>query len=124
MQAIMGALLAGAYAMKIRADLSGLPADQAAKVSDETADALTSSFDSASGVAAQYPDYATQITSAAADAFTDGKSAAIAIALLVTLLAMVLVLVVFPRKQQEERYYASVLDEQAPGAQSREAVDA
>ena len=110
MQAVMGALLAGAYAMKIRADLASLPADQASQVSDETADALTSSFDSAAGVAAQYPDYATQITSAAADAFTDGKSAAIAVALVLTLLASVLVFAVFPRKKQEEEYYASVQD--------------
>ena len=42
-----GALLAGAYAASMAADLAALPADQAAKVSDETADALTSSFQSA-----------------------------------------------------------------------------
>ena len=116
MQAVMGALLAGAYAMKIRSDLTQLPPDDAAKVSNETADALTSSFDSATQVAQQYPDYASQITSAAADAFTDGKSAAIAIALLMTVLAMVLVLLVFPRKAAEEAYYAKVLDDAGAGS--------
>jgi hypothetical protein len=114
MQAVMGALLAGAYAMKIRGDLGTLPPADAAAVSDETADALTSSFDNAAQVAQQYPDYATQITDAAATAFTDGKSAAMAVALLVTVLAMVLVLVVYPRKAQEEAYYAKVLADVEP----------
>ena len=107
MQAIMGALLAGAYAARIGADLAALPPQDAAKVSDDTADALTSSFQSAEQVAQQYPDYASQITSAAADAFTSGKSAAIAVALLMTLIGLVLVLVVYPRKDAEEAYYAA-----------------
>jgi MFS transporter, DHA2 family, multidrug resistance protein len=110
MQAIMGALLAGAYAARIGADLASLPAEDAAKVSDTTSDALTSSFQSAEQVAQQYPDYATQITSAAADAFTSGKSAAIGVALIMTLIGLVLVLVVYPRKQAEEAYYAKVQD--------------
>jgi hypothetical protein len=108
MQAIMGALLAGAYAARIGADLASLPPQDAAKVSDDTADALTSSFQSAEQVATQYPDYASQITSAAADAFTSGKSAAIAVALVMTLVGLALVLVVYPRKSVEEAYYAKV----------------
>lgn len=111
MQAIMGALLAGAYSAKIAADLASLPSSQAAKVSDETADALTSSFQSAEQVAQQYPDYATQITSAAADAFTSGKSAAMLVALAMSLIGLALVMFVYPRKEAEEAYYAKVAAE-------------
>ncbi len=108
MQAVMGALLAGAYTAATAASLAALPADQASKVSDETADALTSSFQSAEQVAQQYPSYADQITAAAADAFTTGKSAAVLVALVMTLVGLALVVFVYPRKQQEEAYYASV----------------
>ena len=108
MQAIMGALLAGAYAARIGADLAALSPQDAAKVSDDTADALTSSFQSSEQVAQQYPDYASQITAAAADAFTSGKSAAIAVALLMTLIGLALVLFVYPRKDAEEAYYGQV----------------
>lgn len=108
MQATMGALLAGAYSARIAADLAALPSDEAAKVSDETADALSSSFQSAAQVAQQYPDYAAQITSAAAEAFTAGKSAAVVVALAMSLIGLALVLFVYPRKQQEEAYYVSV----------------
>jgi MFS transporter, DHA2 family, multidrug resistance protein len=108
MQAVMGALLAGAYAASMAASLAAAPSDESSKVSDDVADALTSSFQSATQVGQQYPDYATQIASAAADAFTSGKSAAIAVALLMTLVGMVLVLTVYPRKQAEEAYYEQV----------------
>lgn len=112
LQAVMGALLAGAYAASMTAALTALPADEASKVSDDVADALTSSFQSASQVAQQYPDYATQIAQAAGDAFTSGKSAAIAIALLMTLVGMALVLFVYPRKAAEEAYYETVRAQQ------------
>ena len=111
MQAIMGALLAGAYAASIAADLASLPASDAAKVSDETADALSSSFQSAEQVAQQYPDYASQITSAASDAFTNGMNAAVLVALAMTLIGLALVVLVYPRKQAEEAYYAKVASE-------------
>ena len=39
-----------------------------------------------------------------------GKSAAIAVALLMTLVGLALVLIVYPRKQAEEAYYAKVQD--------------
>jgi EmrB/QacA subfamily drug resistance transporter len=111
LQAIMGGILAGAYARQMTADLVSLPADQAAKVSAETSTALTSSFQGAAEVAKQYPSYADQIVNAASTAFTEGKSLAIAVALFLTLVGLVLVLVVYPRKAPEEAYYAKVLAE-------------
>lgn len=109
LQAIMGAVLAGAYAARIAADLSGLPSDEASKVSDQVATQLTSSFEGAAGVAADFPNYSAQIIASASEAFTAGKSWAIAVALLLTLVGMVLVLVVYPRKAAEEAYYEDVM---------------
>jgi DHA2 family multidrug resistance protein-like MFS transporter len=108
MQAIMGGLLAGAYARQMTADLAALPADQAASVSTATATALTSSFQGATEAAASYPAYADQIVNAAAVAFTDGKTVAIAVALVMTLVGLMLVLFVYPRRTEEEAYYATV----------------
>ena len=45
---------------------------------------------------------------AAAQAFTDGKSLAIAAALVLTLIGLLLVIVVFPRKARELAYYESI----------------
>ena len=110
LQAVMGGLLAAAYATRMTADLAGLPPATAAQVSEQTAQALTSSYESAEQVAAANPQYAQQITTAAAEAFTDGKTAAIGVALLMTLIGLVLVLLVYPRKQAEEAYYAAIQD--------------
>jgi MFS transporter, DHA2 family, multidrug resistance protein len=118
LQAIMGGLLAAAYASRMTADLAGLPPDTATQVSTQTAQALTSSYESAEQVAAANPQYATQITNAAAQAFTDGKTAAIGIALLLTLVGLVLVLLVYPRKQAEEAYYETVQAGTAEPAQA------
>jgi dipeptide/tripeptide permease len=109
MQAFMGALLAGAYAAQIQRDLDGLSPAEAAKVSDTTADQLTSSFEGAAQVAAGYqPPVSQQIIDAASVAFTDGKSAAIGVALLMSLLGLGLVLFLYPRKDAEEAYYEKV----------------
>jgi len=116
MQAIMGALLAAAYALQIRTDLSNLSPAEAAKVSDQTAAQLTSSFEGAASVASKYGEpTSTRIIDAASVAFTEGKSAAILIALVMTLLGLALVLFVYPGKSKEEAYYADVLSGKVPG---------
>jgi hypothetical protein len=116
MQAIMGALLAAAYAFQIRTDLSNLSPAEAAKVSDQTAAQLTSSFEGAASVASKYGEpTSTRIIDAASVAFTEGKSAAILIALVMTLLGLALVLFVYPGKSKEEAYYADVLSGKVPG---------
>ncbi len=111
-QALMGALLAGAYASRITADLSALPADEASQVSESTAEAMTSSFTSAAQVAEQYPsDVASRIVDAASVAFTAGKSWAMAVGLVLVLAGLVLVWVMFPRRQAENDYYDKVLQQ-------------
>ncbi|MEI6362232.1 MAG: MFS transporter [Actinomycetes bacterium] len=109
MQAIMGGILAGAYARQMTASLASVPPEQAAQVSADTSTALTSSFQGAAEVAKEYPTYSDQIIKAASTGFTDGKSLAIAVALFMTLIGLVLVLVVYPRKTAEEAYYDKVL---------------
>ena len=113
-QAFMGAVLAGAYAVRISKDLSALPASEASKVSQATAEQLTSSFEGAQSVASQYSGSTAQtILDSAAVAFTEGKSGAMGIALILTLLGLLLVLFAYPRREAEEAYYEKVQAESA-----------
>ncbi len=118
LQALMGGLLAAAYASHILTSINDLPADEASKVTNQVSDQLTSSFTSASEVAQQYPQYSTDIISAASQAFTDGKSVAIVVALALTLIGLALVLFRFPGKKKEEEFYEQVaaMDNQKPAA--------
>lgn len=116
LQAIMGGLLATAYAAHITRDLNSLPPDEASQVGSSTAQAMTESFTSAAEVAQQYPsNVQDQILTAAATAFTAGKSWAILIALVLTLVGLLLVWLLFPRKAAEEAYYAQVQASSPPG---------
>lgn len=110
LQAIMGGILAAAYASHITRDLAGLPPDEASQVGTSTADAMTSSYASAAEAAQQYPSTVQdQIIAAASSAFTAGKSWAILIALLLTVMGLVLVWFLFPRRVEEDAYYEQVL---------------
>lgn len=87
-------------------------------MSESTAAALTGSFTSAEQAASGYsPSVQEQVVSAASAAFTAGKSWAILIVLVLTILGFLLVWFLFPRKAAEEEYYASV-QEEAPAAPS------
>jgi MFS transporter, DHA2 family, multidrug resistance protein len=109
LQAIMGGLLAAAYARQMTADLTGLTPAQAAQVSTQAADQMTSSFEGAAQVAQSYPQAAAQdIVAAASKAFAEGKSVAIAVALALTLVGIMLVLFVYPGRQDEESYYRTI----------------
>jgi hypothetical protein len=108
LQAAMGGLLAAAYAARMRADLAALPPDQAQQVSTSVAHQLTGSFEGSASVAASFPDYAQQILNAASTAFTDGKNAAIIVALAMSVIGFVLVVTVFPGKRKEDAHYAQV----------------
>jgi len=110
-QAIMGALLAVAYAGSIKSQLSTLPASEQSAVTDELTDKLTSSYSSAVDVSQGYSkEVAKEIVEGAALAFTDGKSAAIAVALVLTLIGLSVSLLFFPSKEKEEAYYKEVLE--------------
>ena len=114
LQAIMGGVLAAAYARQMTSDLDSLPAAEASKVSSQVSQEITGSYTSAAEVAQNYPaPTSTDIVNAAAEAFTDGKTWAIAIALVMTVIGLGLVIALFPRKQKEEAYYAKVQGAQA-----------
>jgi len=108
LQAAMGGLLSVAYAASMRADLASLPAQQAAQVSTSISNQLTGSFEGSASVAESYPQYAKQILSAASTAFTDGKDAAILVALAMSVVGFMLVVAVFPNRTREEEHYAKV----------------
>ena len=121
LQAIMGVLLAGVYAAQLRNDLSNLPPDEASQISTNAAQQITSSYEGAAQVAASYPQaQAQQIIHAASTAFTEGKSAAIGVGLLLTITALVVVFFVFPRKTAEIEYYSEV----SSGSENTETADA
>ncbi|TAK71075.1 MAG: MFS transporter [Actinomycetota bacterium] len=118
-QAAMGALLAVAYTGYFTQAFAALPPQQAQQLGSQAAQTIGSSYAGAAEVATGFPQaQAAQIVAAANTAFTEGKSAAIGLALLLTLVALGLVLWRYPRQQQEEAFFASVAaaDAAAPPA--------
>src|SRR6476646_8308230 len=71
MQSILGALLTAGYATEMGQLIAGSP--NATQVTDSTQSALTKSFSSAADLAEQYPQYSSQITSAAKSSFLSGS---------------------------------------------------
>jgi hypothetical protein len=119
LQALMGGLLAAAYASHMLGSISSAPSDETSKITNQVADELTSSFTSASDVAQQYPQYSTDILSAASQGFTDGKSIAIVVALAMTLIGLALVLARFPGKSKEEAFYDHIAASEPSSGQTQ-----
>ena len=101
LQSVFGALLTAGYASAVTSAIGD--SSDASKVSDSTESELTKSFDSAESVAQQYPQYASQITAAAKSAFLDGDQWAYTAGIVAVLIGAVLVLIAFPRKDDENR---------------------
>jgi DHA2 family multidrug resistance protein-like MFS transporter len=98
MQSIMGALLTAGYAAAAAAAIG-----QSSKhINDSVQNTLTKSFAGAEDIAAQHPQYASQITAAAKTSFLQGDQWAYLAGVIAILLGAALVFFVFPRKQQEE----------------------
>jgi hypothetical protein len=105
-QATMGTFLAAAYAVSVRAQLAALPESEATKVTDTVSQELASSYSSAAQVAEKYSGSTSEaILAGATEAFTDGKSQAIGVALVLTLIGLAVVIFVFPNKDKENAYY-------------------
>ena len=100
MQSIFGALLAAGYAAAMTTALAatGNSAEVPATVTND----LTMSYAGAQAVAAEYPQYATQITSAAKASFLAGDQYAYMAGILAVLLGMALVFFFFPKHDQEK----------------------
>ncbi len=111
MQSILGALLAGGYAMAIGTAIAGAPNQQ--EITQSVQSELTKSFSSAEATAQQYPQYADQITAAAKTAFLDGADWAYAAAIVAVLLGAAVVFFLFPKRDDEQRLLAQYREEDA-----------
>lgn len=117
-QSILGALLTAGYATAFSAAIVASP--QRDQVTAATQSELTKSFDSASAVASQYPQYSEQIIAAARTSFLKGDRWAYTAGLVAVLLGALVVFVFFPRKDREislvEGYHeADALSSSSPG---------
>ena len=112
MQSILGALLTAGYAAAVAAAIATAPNQE--QITDGVASQLTKSFASAESIAAQYPQYASEITAGAKQSFLDGADWAYTAGIVAILLGATLVFFMFPRKDEEERLLASYAAEDAP----------
>src|SRR6478735_5844303 len=117
MQSVFGALLTAGYAAAAATAIAAAP--NSAQISDSVQGELTKSFAGAESVAAQYPQYATQITTAAKQAFLDGDQWAYTAGLIAVLLGAVLVYFMFPRKDDEQRLLLEYQAEDAGAVDER-----
>jgi hypothetical protein len=117
MQSILGALLTAGYASAFAAAIAAAPESQ--EVSDSVASQLTKSFAGAETIAEQYPQYATQITTAAKQSFLDGADWAYTAGIVAILLGATVVFFLFPKHQEEEQLLARYHAEDAEGQASR-----
>jgi MFS family permease len=99
MTSLFGALLTAGYANAM-ASAIGSSAD-AADVTQSTQSQLTMSFEGATGIAAQHPQYASQITAAAKQSFLDGDQWAYIAGLIMVLIGMFVVYRFYPRHPRE-----------------------
>lgn len=112
MQAVMGTVLAVVYANYFQNAFASLPPQESANLSDAAAEQIVSSYQGAEQVAASYPQAsADRLIAAANEAFTEGKSVAYLIALVLTLLALVLVLWKYPRRDAEREFFKHMAEQ-------------
>ncbi len=103
MTSIFGALLTAGYASAMGTAI----AESGKHVSDSTQATLQLSYASAEDLAAQHPQYASQITAAAQSSFLKGDQWAYLAAIVAILIGMALVYRFFPKKEAEEALRAS-----------------
>jgi hypothetical protein len=96
---LFGALLAAGYAAAMTAAIAAAP--QGAEVPPAAASGLTMSYAGAQTVAAQYPQYATQITAAARSSFLAGDQSAYIAGIIAVLIGVALVFFVFSKRDKE-----------------------
>lgn len=99
MQALLGSLLTAGYAYAFGQQIAASP--QANQVSEATQTALLQSYSSAQNLAAQYPQYETQIIAAAKQSFLEGANLAYGAAALAVVIGAVLVFWKFPKAKGE-----------------------
>ena len=98
---LFGALLAAGYAAAMTAAIAAAP--EGAEIPPSAVSGLTMSYAGAQSVAAEYPQYATQITSAAKTSFLAGDQYAYLAGIIAVLLGAVLVFLIFPKRDEERQ---------------------
>jgi hypothetical protein len=101
MQSVFGALLTAGYASAFTQQIGA--SSEAGSISTSTQAALTKSFSSASALAQQNPQYASQITAAAKESFLSGDQWAYSAGVVAVLIGFVLVRTMFPGREDEDR---------------------
>lgn len=114
MQAVLGALLTAGYA----AAFANLAAQASTPVSDGVLSQLQKSFASAAGTAEQYPQYSSQIISAAKESFLTGANWAYAAGLVFVLAGAAVTFLFFPKKDEELRLLEGYAAQDQPAAAS------
>jgi hypothetical protein len=109
MQSVFGALLTAGYATAVASSIAAAPSGD--EVTSSVQNELTKSFSSAADTAQQYPQYSAQIIEGAKASFLDGADWAYGAGILAVLVGAVLVFVMFPRKEAEQRLLAEYHEE-------------
>jgi DHA2 family multidrug resistance protein-like MFS transporter len=123
-QALLGSVLAVVYGRYLGRAYAQLPEAQAQALGEENAEKIRLSIESAEDVARSFPQPTSgRIVDAAQQAFTEGKSVAIALALFTVVVASALVLWKFPRRDAEIAAYAAI-DEQDAAAEAADEQNA
>src|SRR5690349_7904067 len=100
MQSILGALLTAGYASAFSKLIASSP--NKAQVTDSVQSTLEKSFSSATRLAEQYPQYSSQITSAAKSSFLSGSDWAYGAGIIAIVLGAALVFFMFPKREKEQ----------------------
>jgi len=94
-----GAMLAAGYATAMAAAIAAAP--EGTEVPASVASSLTMSYAGAQTVAAEYPQYASQITAAAKTSFLAGDQYAYIAGIIAVLIGAALVFFIFPKRDKE-----------------------
>ena len=108
---LFGALLAAGYAAAMAGMIAASP--DAAAIPPSVSSGMEMSYAGAQTVAAEYPQYATQITAAAKTAFLDGDQYAYLAGIIAVLIGAALVFSVFPKHDKERMMLVNYHQEDA-----------
>jgi MFS transporter, DHA2 family, multidrug resistance protein len=108
-QSILGSILAVGYAAAMSTAVAQSP--QAGAIPDTVTTSLEMSYAGAQTIAAEYPQYADQITTAAKSAFLAGDSNSYLAGIIFVLLGMLLVFFLFPKMEEERKMVAGFQEE-------------
>ncbi len=105
MQSIFGALLAAGYAAAMTTAISAT--GDSSQIPSTVSNELTMSYAGAQSMAAAYPQYAEQITTAAKTAFLAGDTYAYLAGIIAVIIGAALVFIFFPKYEKEKEMLAS-----------------